>query len=131
MENRYVRVLIVEPMKYPTISYLDSSIQGLRNAVSIGAIDIGNIKAKKVGKDIYIVFNGDMWFAGLAGNRRVGNDIIAGIFYVLGVDKNYHPRSLTKEELIQYANLFWEPEIFDDEEVVRANLDSMFLQKTV
>lgn len=131
MENKYVKVLMIEPMKYPTVSYLDSSMQGLRNAVSIDAIDVGNVRAKKINKDVYIIFNSDMFFAGLEGNRRVGNDIIAGIFYVLGVDKSYHPRSLTKEELIQYANLFWEPEIFDDGELVQANLDSMLFREIV
>ncbi len=129
MENRYIKVLKVEPGAHPFVSFLDSTLDALNSAVRICKCD-GKAKTKKIDKGVYILFNSEYCFSGLESNRRVKDEIISGVFYVIGADKKYYPRSLTKDEIAKYTFVFWEPEHFDDEEVVRANLDSMFRKIT-
>ena len=49
---------------------------------------------------------------GLEGNRRLGGDIIAGVFYVVGEDKRGNFTSLTQAQMEYYTKRFWLPEQF-------------------
>ena len=53
----------------------------------------------------------------LKGNRCVGNEIIAGTFIVVGIDKNGNFKSLTDEQVSRYYDRFKEIEEYADEDV--------------
>lgn len=46
----------------------------------------------------------------LPGNRRIGSDLIAGIFYVVGQDDCENLVSLSPELIETYMTCFWEVE---------------------
>ena len=50
---------------------------------------------------------------GLEGNRRLGNDIIVGVFYIMSEDDEGNLVSLSEKKIQYYTKLFWEPEKFD------------------
>ena len=52
----------------------------------------------------------------MQGNRRIGNDVIAGPFFIVGEDGDEF-RSLTDEEIKESLKRFAEPEDITDEEV--------------
>ena len=131
MNECFIRALMVEPMKYPRDVYLESTMSALKSAVSIGCDELCEVKAKKLEKGIYAIFNQDMYYYDLQGNRKIGKDIIAGIFYVLATDANHHPQSLSDNELQKYLNKFWEPEHFTYEDIIESMFNEMdvFLEK--
>lgn len=125
MEDKYIKVLRIEPGRHPFVSFLDSSLEALNNAVKLIDTD-GKAKTKKLGKDVYVLYNSDYCFSGLDANRKVKGEIISGTFFVIGTDSKHNPRSLTKDEISKYASVFWEIETFDYEEVVKSNLSYLF-----
>ncbi len=66
--------------------------------------------AKRIGKRTYVVYAYDGLFAGLEANRKVCGEIICGVFYVVAVDKNGHPTSMTDAQMMRYMMRFYEPE---------------------
>ena len=50
---------------------------------------------------------------GLEGNRRLGNDIIVGVFYVMSENEDGELLSLSDRKIKHYTNIFWETEVFD------------------
>ena len=75
---------------------------------------------------IYILYNPYGCYYDLQPNRKVGKEIIVGVFYVIGVDADYHPRSLTKREIEKYMYLFWEPETYSDSDIIENNFDMVY-----
>lgn len=73
-----IRVLMVQAYKYPKETILKNSLESFQEAVD-GWIDI-------IGLDdnACILLNDEGKLIGLEGNRSLGNDIIAGTFYVCG-----------------------------------------------
>ena len=124
--NNIIKVLMIEPCKHPVISYLDASLSALRNAVNINAVDEGDVKARRISKHIYILYNNAGSLSGLEANRKVGKDIISGTFYIVAVDKEYFPVSLTDKEADKYLKRFWNPESFDDTDVIKSSIHSFF-----
>lgn len=57
---------------------------------------------------------------GLEGNRRLGNDILVGVFYVMSEYEEGELISLTESKIKRYTNLLWEPENFDRAEIEAA-----------
>lgn len=45
---------------------------------------------------------------------------------MIGVDADYHPRSLTKREIEKYMYLFWEPETYSDSDIIENNFDMVY-----
>lgn len=68
-------------------------------------------------KDVCILCNEEGKLIGLEPNRRLGNDILVGVFYVTGQDKNGNLMSLPEMKIQKYAKLFEKPhtEISDDD----------------
>ena len=54
---------------------------------------------------------------GLEGNRRLGNDILVGVFYIMSENDVGELQSLTEQKIKYYTELFWEPETFDRAEI--------------
>ena len=76
MKEKEIRVLMVEPYKYPKEMILRNELESLQEAVD-GRVDI-------IGLDdnVCILLNDEGKLIGLEVNRSLGDNIIAGTFYV-------------------------------------------------
>ena len=79
MKEKFIKVLKVEPYKKPEVVTLKNELSSLQEAVG-GLIEF-------VGLDydngIDILCNEEGKLIGLEPNRKVGSDIIVGVFYVI------------------------------------------------
>lgn len=116
---RQIKCLAVAPMHTPSVTTLEATVAAFNRAVSIGADEELRAVAKKIGKCTYILYAPDAFFAGLDANRMVQGEIISGVFYVVAVDKDTHPISLTEDQMMKYMLLFFDPEFYDDSETLR------------
>ena len=115
-----IRVLMVEPGEKPREKYLATDLDSLQKAVSIGCDEQGLIEIVPIGKKCCILCNEEGKLICLPGNRRIGNDIIAGTFYVFGDTTSGGMRSLTDEEFEYWYHVFEQPEFYTDEEVMES-----------
>ena len=111
MSETKIKALKVEPMKHPEEVTLNNTLRALQAAVG-GLIEIINLE-----DDVYLLCNEEGKLIDLPGNRRVGDDIIAGTFYVCGSDEDGELGSLPAEKMNYYEKLFYEPEEFQKTEV--------------
>ena len=111
MKEKEIRVLKVSPHEYPTEYILKNTLEAMQEAVG-GCIDI-------IGLDYHtcILLNDEGKLIGLEGNRRIGDDIVVGDFFVCGTDKEGNLTSLSNKDLELYSNIFYEPEEFTEEEI--------------
>ena len=121
-----IKVLKIEPGKHPVNSELETSIEAFNRAVSIGACEIGKVCSKKIDSGIYILYNSNGDYYELTANRKVDKEIILGVFYVIGVDASYYPRSLTQSEVEKYTSRFWEPEAYSYIDIVDNSIDMLY-----
>lgn len=120
MKQKEIKVLMVEPGEYPRETVLQNDLASLQKAVSIGSEHQGLIEIIGIDDRVCILCNEEGKLIGLDGNRRVGNDIIAGVFYVVGEDGWGNLVSLPDGEMEKYRKQFGEPELFTDEAVADA-----------
>ena len=109
MKEKKIKVLKVEPGKYPEKAVLNNTLSALQAAVG-GLIEIISLET-----DVCLICNEEGKLIGLEGNRRLGNDIIAGIFYVTGSDDEGNLTSLSGEKYEYYKEMFHIPEKFSKE----------------
>ena len=120
MVKKEIKALMVEPGKHPVVTVLNDDLDSLQKAVSIGADYQGLIEIIGIGSGDCILCNEEGKLIGLEGNRRVGSDFIAGVFYFLSVGEDGDLASLSEEKIKYYTEKFWEPEVFDSSEVEAA-----------
>ncbi len=126
MNTKEITVLMVEPGKHPKVTTLKDNLDSLQKAVSIGADYQGLIEIISLGNGDCLLCNEEGKLIGLEGNRRLGNDIIVGVFYIMSEDEEGNLVSLTEKKIQYYTELFWEPERFDRTEI-EATLTCRFL----
>ena len=73
--------------------------------------------ALKVDTGIAAIYcrNGHMF--SLPGNRRIGDRIICGVFYIVRV-KDGKLKSLTDTDIVKYSLQYWHAERFNDDEII-------------
>lgn len=113
MNTKEITVLMVEPGQHPKVTTLKDNLDSLQKAVSIGADYQGLIEFVSLGNGDCIMCNEEGKLIGLDGNRRLGNDILVGVFYIMSENEDGELLSLTENKIKRYSNLFWEPETFD------------------
>ena len=113
MTQKEITVLMVEPGKHPKVTTLKDDLDSLQKAVSIGADYQGLIEFVSLGNGDCIMCNEEGKLIGLDGNRRLGNDILVGVFYIMSENEDGELLSLTEAKIKRYTELFWEPETFD------------------
>lgn len=122
MKENKIRVLKVEPSKHPEEFMLENELEAMQEAVG-GYIDIVSLEG-----GVCILLNDEGKLIGLEGNRRIGNDIIVGNFYVCGSNDEGDLVSLTDEEMEKFTDMFYEPEQFTQEEIAEtAKMEVFFL----
>ena len=120
MKQKEITALMVEPNKHPIITTIKNDLDSLQKAVSIGADYQGLIEIIGIDDGVCILCNEDGKLIGLEGNRRVGTDIIAGVFYVVGEDGYGNLTSLSEDELQTYQTRFREPEHYTQSDIEHA-----------
>ena len=120
MKQKEITVLMVEPNKHPVITTIKNDLDSLQKAVSIGAESQGLIEIFGIDDGVVVLCNEEGKLLGLEGNRRIGSDIIAGVFYVVGEDGRGNLTSLHEDLLQAYPRRFWEPEHYDQRDVENA-----------
>lgn len=123
MKEETILALMVAPGSRPCLTILKNELDALQKAVSIGAPYQGYIEVLSLEDDVCLICNEEAKLISLPGNRHIGRDIIAGVFYIVGDDRHGNFCSLPMETARRYARIFWEPESFTEKEVC----DSMFL----
>jgi|LSQX01.1.fsa_nt_gb hypothetical protein len=117
MKDKSIKVLMVEPHEIPRVTTIATDLDSLQKAVSKGADTQGLIEIIPLEPGVCLICNEDGKLIGLEGNRRIGNDIIAGVFYVAG-DSVSKLKSLTEAQISKYTKLFYVPENYTQEEVI-------------
>ena len=117
MVKKEIKVLMIEPGKHPVVVELNDDLDSLQKAVSIGSDYQGLIEIIGIGNGDCILCNEEGKLIGLEGNRRLGSDIIAGVFYIMSEGEDGELVSLSEEKIQYYTQRFWEPEVFDSTEI--------------
>jgi len=120
VSDRELRVLLVEPEKAPYTAVIPNDLEGLQTAVG-GMIEIVDLDEKTC-----LVCNEEGKLLSLPGNRRFGDDIIAGTFFLCGMDDDGNTVSFSDEQIAQYSKQFQEPEHYTDEQVQ----DALYFEMT-
>ena len=117
MNTKEITVLMVEPGQHPKVTTLMDDLDSLQKAVSIGADYQGLIEFVSLGNGDCIMCNEEGKLIGLEGNRRLGNDILVGVFYIMSENDEGELQSLTEQKTQHYTKFFWNPETFDRAEI--------------
>jgi len=118
--EKTIKVILVEPMKEPYPAEVENTLKGLQKAVG------GYIETVYLEDYVVLVCNEKGKLLGLPGNRSLGNDIIAGTFFVAGSNDDGDFVSLTEDKIRQYSDRFQTPETFTQEQVEDAS-DYIFI----
>ena len=113
MTQKEITVLMLEPGKHPKVTKIKDDLESLQKAVSIGADYQGLIEFVTLGNGDCIMCNEEGKLIGLDGNRRLGDDILVGVFYIMSKNEDGELLSLSEKKIKRYTELFWEPETFD------------------
>ena len=116
-KENVIKVLMIAPLKAPEVIYLENKLEVLQTAVSIGADYRGLIEIINLSEDTCIVCNEEGKLIGLPPNRRLGQDILCGVFYIVGQNKDGNLTSLSESQIAAYATQFAEPEDIPEHEV--------------
>ena len=119
MEETKIKALMIAPNERPCTVELRRDLDSLQKAVSIGAPDQGLIEFVYLEDNVSILCNEEGKPIGLAPNRRLGEDILCGVFYVVAENEDGELISLTEEQLDHYSKLFWEPDVVCVDEIER------------
>lgn len=125
-KTKEIRVLMVEPGEKPKEALLKTDLDSLQKAVSIGCEEQGLIEIVPIGRRCSILCHEEGKLIGLPGNRRIGSDIIAGVFYIFGDTPSGGMRSLTDEEFEHWYYVFEQPEYYTDAEVTESIMLKFF-----
>ncbi|OQB11475.1 MAG: hypothetical protein BWY15_02457 [Firmicutes bacterium ADurb.Bin193] len=112
--DKRIKVVLVEAGKPPYVKTIGNSIESMQKAVG------GDIQMLGLSVGETLVCNDEGKLLGLAGNRRIGDDIIAGTFFITGDNEDGELVSLNDEQIYRYTQMFKEPEIYSAEDVQKA-----------
>ena len=124
--ERKIRVLKVAPGEHPMETTLVNDLDELQKAVSIGASYQGLIEIIEIEDGVCILCNEEGKLIGLEGNRRIGTDIITGVFYVTGEDDDGNLASLPADMIEKYMLRFWKIESFSEEDIMKSIVMKFF-----
>ena len=126
MKEKEITTVKVEPMKEPVIACLKNDLDSLQKAVSIGAPEQGLIEFVWLEDNVSILCNEDGKLIGLEPNRRLGDDILCGVFYIVAENDEGELISLTDLQQERYSKMFRDPDLIFKDEVSRT-VFSVFL----
>ncbi|MBR5157300.1 MAG: DUF3846 domain-containing protein [Clostridia bacterium] len=126
MTNLLLDGLLVEPKEHPyEISIInDEDLMAFNLTENID--DICEIDIIKISTSVCIIRNKYAVLNQKSANRKIKNIIIAGNFYIAGINNQGKLTSLTKKQKEKYITKFWETETYTDDEIIEIYLDSLF-----
>ena len=116
MEAKTISALMVAPGEHPVATNLCCCRPFLDLAVSFGVGEACEVSFMCLADDVGILYNREAPLWKLRGNRKIGSRILAGVFYIVGVEAG-RLTSLSDERMAQYELLLYEPEHYTTEEV--------------
>ena len=117
MKEKEIKVLMVEPGKAPSVTTITNELSSLQEAVSIGADYVGYIEIIGIDDNVCILCNEEGKLINLEPNRRFYDDILCGVFYVVGEDDDGNLTSLSEQAIKHYTEHFAKPETFNEGDV--------------
>lgn len=99
IEDR-IRILKIEPQKSPYEKEINNDLEGIQGEVE------GLFECIYLDDNCILVCNEEGKLNGMELNRRVGNDIIAGPFFIVGDSEDGEFISLTDDQIEQYTEEF-------------------------
>jgi len=105
-----IRILKVEPQTAPYEKEMANDLNGIQEEVG------GFFQCVYLADGCIAVCNDEGKINGMELNRRIGNDIIAGPFFIVGDSRDGDFVSLTDEQMQDYENQFEEIQEFSGEE---------------
>ena len=118
--EKIIRVLKVAPRERVEVVELANNLDSLQKAVSIGMEGQGLIEIIELDASTCILCNEEGKILNLEPNRRLGNDILCGVFYVTGQNKQGDLASLSTAGVEKYSKLFEDIPDISEEEVVKS-----------
>ena len=122
-----ITVLKVAPMCEPEVVALKNDLRSLQEAVSIGADYTGLIEVVELDAQTCILCNEEGKLIGLEPNRRLGYDILCGVFYVVGQDRQGNFASLSSASMEKYKQFFARPETITPEETEATMISACYV----
>ena len=117
MKEKKIKALMVNPYERPCTVELCNDLDSLQKAVSIGTDYQGLIEFVYLEDNVSILCNEEGKLIGLEPNRRLGKDILCGVFYVVAEGEEGNLISLTAEQERKYSNMFWDPDVIAVDEI--------------
>ena len=127
MKEKEITVVKVAPMKAPVIDTIVNALDSLQKAVSIGASEQGLIEFVHLEDNVSILCNEEGKLIGLTPNRRLGDDILCGVFYVVAEDRNGNLKSLSPAQQDKYLKQFLNVDIIEAPEVEKCALFELLM----
>lgn len=109
--QRNIKVLVVEPNKEPREEMIHNRLKDKQHIVG-GLIEYVSIPDDE---NTLIICNEEGKLLGLPPNRQIGNDIIAGTFFIVGDNDTGEDRSLTDEQINHYKDYFGKDSIIESD----------------
>lgn len=119
MKEKKIKALMIKPNERPCAVELSNDLDSLQTAVSIGASEQGLIEFVYLEDNVSILCNEEGKLIGLEANRRLGKDILCGVFYVVAENDEGELISLTQSQQDRYSKMFWDPDLIYKDEVDR------------
>ena len=117
MREKQVKALMIEPNKSPCVVELMTDLDSLQKAVSIGAPEQGLIEFVYLEDNVSLLLNEEGKLIGLEPNRRLGDDILVGVVYIVAENDEGELISLTEAQQERYSKMFESFEPIDKAEV--------------
>ena len=105
-----IKVLKIEPGKMPYEKEMVNDLEGIQAEVE------GMFECIYLDNNCIAVVNEEGKLNGMALNRRIGNDIIAGPFFICGDSNDGEFISLTDEQMDVFASEFKDAPVFTGDE---------------
>ena len=118
-----VTALKISPGQNPTPCFLCDNRDYLNRCVSPDPYLVYTASALKIEENIAAIYCQNGYLFSLPGNRRVGDRIICGVFYIVRV-KDGNLMSLTDHDIVKYSLLYWDAESFGKDELEDSILDA-------
>lgn len=106
-----IRVIKIEPHRVPELVTIEKSHKAYEDIVG------GWFQIIRLSDTSCIICNDSGKLLGLEGNRRIGNDAIAGTFIIVGLDETRSAYSLSAENIEIYMKRFRTPEWISADEI--------------
>ncbi len=126
MKEFVIEVLMVEAGKRPYKEIVFNDLEDFKIIVNKCMPFPADAEIVELEENVVLIRNEEGFLLSLEGNRRIGDEIIAGTFFVAGIDDDGEITSLPDDKIEKYRKRFWRIEKYTDREVSDAYWDMWF-----